>query len=32
MIKNIKDIRWRVVWPWLLLVAAAYFIAKKIAG
>jgi hypothetical protein len=30
--KNIKDIRWSAVWPWLLLIAAAYFLAKKIAG
>ena len=30
--KNLKDIKWGSVWPWLLLIAAAYFLAKKIAG
>ena len=30
--KNIKDIRWRAIWPWLLLIAAAYILAEKIAG
>ncbi len=30
--KNLKDIRWTAVWPWLLLAALAYFLAKRIAG
>lgn len=30
--KNIRDIQWRAVLPWLLLIAAAYYLAKKIAG
>lgn len=30
--KSIRDIPWKPVWPWLLLIAAAYVLAKKIAG